>query len=257
MNLNNNCYIVCLLVRLCLRHPTPFPSAPQAGWDATKEAANPPSGTVSGARKWSWSRSARSLRSLHSRLRRVLTMRGVGGKVPNGIRFQVLRVPTASKAYGSLRSLSLRHLTYETERDMNRMPDEPRSDWKWMTTAPYIPGLVASLVVRSFRALFVRPSLTIRYASRFISSFFTSSLWLSPLRSHGSSAPWPGTDPRATRLIIPSPGSVFLRSVSRLLASLVTRFVPHSPYSLCSSYRRAVPSLRASPSPSLNPSGPV
>ena len=125
MNLNNNCYIVCLLVRLCLRHPTPFPSAPQAGWDATKEAANPPSGTVSGARKWcgrSWSRSARSLRSLHSRLRRVLTMRGVGGKVPNGIRFQVLRVPTASKAYGSLRSLSLRHLTYETERDMNRMP---------------------------------------------------------------------------------------------------------------------------------------
>ena len=79
-----------------------------------------------------------------------------------------------AEAYGSLRSLSLRHLTYETERDMNRMPDEPRSDWKWMTTAPYIPGLVASLVVRSFRALFVRPSLTIRYASRFFSSFFTS-----------------------------------------------------------------------------------
>lgn len=27
-----------------------------------------------------------------------------------------------AEAYGSLRSLSLRHLTYETERDMNRMP---------------------------------------------------------------------------------------------------------------------------------------
>mmetsp|Transcript_50604 Transcript_50604/g.83268 ORF Transcript_50604/g.83268 Transcript_50604/m.83268 type:complete len:469 (+) Transcript_50604:2106-3512(+) len=58
----------------------------------------------------------------------------------------------------------------------------------------------------------------------------------------------PGTGPRATRLIIPSPGSVFLRPVSRLLASLVTRFVPHSRYSLCSSYRRAVPSLGLRPS---------
>ena len=67
----------------------------------------------------------------------------------------------------------------------------------------------------------------------------------------------PGTGPRATRLIIPSPGSVFLRPVSRLLASLVTRFVPHSRYSLCSSYRRAVPSLGLRPSlPRLIPPHP-
>lgn len=78
---------------------------------------------------------------------------------------------TEGTAYGSSRKTRSEKGLGE---DMNRMPDEPRSDWKWMTTAPYIPGLVASLVVRSFRALFVRPSLTIRYASRFFSSFFTS-----------------------------------------------------------------------------------